>query len=126
VEIEELDVKGLTAGAVTGSFFATEKLLDRAFMRRLHDRLGSPALLASVPRRGLLLVAAFPDSSGVGLLAAFTESQARTSRSISGAMLLVNDGEVAGFLKIARPEPGADPAPPKKRGFFRRLFGRRN
>ena len=88
VELERVDVENVEMIAVSGSFYAAEKLLDRAFMRRLHGMLGAEILAASVPRRGLLLVvAANPeDPASLALLGAATEAESKTTRAISEAM----------------------------------------
>lgn len=110
VEIEHVEVDGLTMLAISGSFYAAEKLLDRAFMRQLHTRLGAEVLAASVPRRGLLfVVAADPaDPSNVALLAAAAEAESKTTRAISEAMLVIADGEVVGRVHIDRSDDSDD------------------
>lgn len=146
VAVETVEVEGASLIAVSGSFYAAEKLLDRAFMRGLHRRLGRDLLAASVPRRGLMFVAAVErsDKRELLVLQAATRHEAKTTRAVSEAILLVKDGEIAGHVVIG-PEPGGqddagasegaeadadadasdEPAPPKKPGWLRRLFGRK-
>jgi hypothetical protein len=127
VEIEEVDLGGFRVLAITNSFFATEKLLDQPFMRRLHARLGAPLLAASVPRRGLLLVtdAAPPDDAprAMAIFSALTEKESTTSRRISKAVLLVSEGAVVGYAQLGDSAPEEE-SPPKRRGFFKRLLGK--
>ncbi len=111
---------------VSGSFYAAEKLLDRDFMRSLHDDLGADLLAAAAPARGALLVGKITDEPEA--IARFTElarsrHRAAGARSISPAVMLVSDGRVAGYVR----GPGDhDPAAaPRKPGFLRRLFGRK-
>ena len=56
VEIFELDVDGLDVLVVTGGYYAAEKILDVAFMRQMHERLGSHLLAAGIPRKGVLML----------------------------------------------------------------------
>ncbi|HUJ62549.1 MAG TPA: hypothetical protein VLX92_28805, partial [Kofleriaceae bacterium] len=56
VQCDTLDVGEIPVIVVSGSFYAAEKLLDRAFMRALHDELGGELLVAATPTRGMLLV----------------------------------------------------------------------
>ncbi|HEY6040137.1 MAG TPA: hypothetical protein VIV58_37900, partial [Kofleriaceae bacterium] len=46
---------------VSGSFYAAEKVLDREFMRSLHDDLGADLIAAAAPARGCLLVGKITD-----------------------------------------------------------------
>ena len=115
---------------VSGSFYAAEKLLDRDFMRSLHDDLGADLLAAAAPARGCLLVGKITDEPEA--IARFTQL-ARTrhdqsgGRSISPAVMLVSDGRVAGYVRGPGDlDPRAPPPASEKRpGFLRRLFGRK-
>jgi hypothetical protein len=104
VEVEHVEVDSLTMLAISGSFYAAEKLLDRAFMRRLHAKLGADTLAAAVPRRGLLFVAAADpsDPSNIALLGAAAQAESKTTRAISDVMLVVSDGEVIGHVQIEK------------------------
>jgi hypothetical protein len=124
---------------VSGSFYAAEKLLDREFMRSLHDVLGADLLAAATPARGCLLVGRITDNPAA--IARFAElSHARYNdgrdRKISPAVMLVSDGRVAGYVRGPEDEPreddtqperrvGTTDEPDKKPGFLRRLFGRK-
>ncbi|HVV87714.1 MAG TPA: hypothetical protein VHE35_31960 [Kofleriaceae bacterium] len=167
VTTEEVDLEGVSMLAVSGSYYAAEKLLDRDFMRGLHRRLGHEILAASVPRRGLMFVTAVErsDKRELLVLQAATRHEAKTTRAISEAILLVKDGAVAGHVEISARRDGdyddaeagdgddggegeresssveapksasAAPAaaagakaadePPRKLGWFARLFGRK-
>ncbi|HTL33481.1 MAG TPA: hypothetical protein VL326_10165 [Kofleriaceae bacterium] len=143
VEIDELEVGGLPLAVVTGSFYAAEKLLDRAFMATLHPLLDAELLIAATPARGCLLVtAAVDDAPSLSKFAAIVRARHADAggRAISPAMLLVERGEVAGYVRgpgdpIVEPPPErvdrestrADtvPAAPKRSGFLRRLLGRK-
>jgi len=127
--------------AVTGSFYAAEKLLDRALMRRLHATLASDKLLAGVPGRGILLVT----SDGEGMRARFaalvcSKHEAAGGRAISPGVWIVEDGQVVGVTRETvqfRPDTApirAETAPERgdrdgledrPRGLLRRLFGRK-
>jgi hypothetical protein len=131
VEVQETG-DGEPVAVVTGSFFATEKLLDPVFMRAQARRLGADVLAVGVPRRGLMLVAPVTSPgmlSGMMTLVAHEYEQGG-SRAISPLLLVVQDGEVIG---LARPSEEPDdsekgeppPAVRKRPGFFARLFGRR-
>ena len=127
---------------VSGSFYAAEKLLDREFMRSLHDDLGADLLAAAAPARGCLLVGRITDNpAAIARFAELTRSRHDESggRSISPAVMLVSDGRVAGYVRGPEDEQQEDTAPqtkldrsqtepgsdPKKPGFLRRLFGRK-
>lgn len=155
VSTDDVEVEGVTLLAVSGSFYAAEKLLDRAFLRGLHRRLGHDILAASVPRRGLMFVTAVEraDKRELLVLQAATRHEGRTTRAISDAILLIKDGVIAGHVEISKrapgePGPGDDDAPgprgapdtddadnrgeaddagepPRKRSWFARWFGRR-
>jgi hypothetical protein len=146
VEIDELDVGGVQLAVVTGSFYAAEKLLDRAFMSTLHPLLDAELLIAATPARGCLLVtAAIDDAPSLARFAAIVRARHADagSRAISAAMLLVERGEVAGYVRgpgdptvetapdrperVDRESTRADtvPAAPKRSGFLRRLLGRK-
>ncbi len=93
--------------AVTGGFYAAEKLLDRALMRALHDELGAPALAAAVPARGELLVSGDADHPArLARFCAFARLRfdEAGSRQITLRVLRVEDGEVVSCLPEAEPE----------------------
>ena len=145
VTTEEVAVEGVRMLAVSGSYYAAEKLLDREFMRGLHRRLGHDILAATTPRRGLMFVTAVErdDKRELLVLQAATRHESKTTRSISEAILLVRDGVVAGHVEISpvaepadaavsapkvasRVEPGPPASePPRKLGWFARLFGKK-
>src|SRR4051812_12195824 len=131
VECDELDADGMTVILVTGSFYAAEKILDRDFMQTLHDDLDADLLIAATPARGCLLVTgAYDDPAGLARFASIVRARYANagSRAISPAMLLVQQGRVAGYVR----GPG-DPTsndltsaePPSGTGFLRRLLGRK-
>jgi hypothetical protein len=140
VQCEEIAIGDTPILVISGSFYAAEKLLDRAFMRSLHRTLAAELLAAATPARGCLLVAALVDEpvaiarfSGL----ARTRYDEAGGRSISPAVVLISDGRVAGYVRgpndEREPEPEtkrADTAPDapaekKRAGFLRRLFGRK-
>jgi hypothetical protein len=123
--------------AVTGSFYAAEKLLDRAFMQSLHRRLDSAILVASTPARGLLMVSvAHDEPAQLARFAALSRMRYDDAggRAISPAVLVISDGHAVGYVRASEPrdppETGrtrADTSPelPRVPGFFRRLLGRK-
>lgn len=127
VVVSEHEIAGMTFLSVGDSFFASEKLLDRAFMRELHERLDSDLLGAVVSRRHVLLVTGLSKAPlNAGLLARFAASELEThgGRGICPHTILVQDGLPVG-MALPNPSPSPpDDEPPKKRGFFARLFGR--
>ena len=130
VEVEELEVGDLRVLAVSGSFFATEKLLDPDFMAALHARLEAPLLAVGVPRRGLMFVtSAVQEARRIGILMAMVghEHDKGGGRAISRTVLLVQGGEARGVAVPGGDEPAApEPAPPERKpGFFKRLFGKK-
>jgi hypothetical protein len=132
VEIENLQLDGLSVRVITGSFYAAEKLLDRTFMRSMHDELGAAMLVAAVPARGLLVIA--PAHAERDLLARFIalvglHFEESGGRAISSSVMLVTEGRVAGFVQTEeRPvtePPQNDNKSDAKPGLLRRLFGRK-
>ena len=144
-EVQLDDVAGGDADAriivVSGSFYAAEKVLDREFMRSLHDDLGADLIAAAAPARGCLLVGKITDEPvSIARFAELARARydASGGRSISPAVLLVSDGRVAGYVR--GPEDH-DPTEPHERladrtpapasgtsfgrGLWRRLFGRK-
>jgi hypothetical protein len=115
--VESIDVGGRAVLIVSNGYYAAEKLLDVAFMRTLHERLGE-YIAAVVPRRGLLAAAGFVDTRSFAVLHDLAVRESSGSRRISDVVLLVRDGSVVG---IARP---SDAPPRKKPGWLGRLFGR--
>jgi len=140
VQCDEIEIGDTPIVVVSGSFYAAEKLLDRAFMRSLHRALAADLLAAATPARGCLLVAALVDEPAA--IARFS-GLARTrydeagGRSISPAVVLVSDGRVAGYVRgpgdedreaapqTKRAETSPEAPAEKKKGFLRRLFGRK-
>ena len=134
VEIENLQLEGLSVRVITGSFYAAEKLLDREFMRGMHAELDAPMLVAAVPARGLLVVAAAHTERDllarfIALVALHFEESG--GRAISSSVMLVTEGRVDGFVQTEEPaEPAVPPqndnrSEAKPPGLLRRLFGRK-
>src|SRR6185312_4152278 len=120
------------------NFYAAEKILDREFMQSLHRALGSELLAASTPARGCLLVTAdYHDNMSLARFSAIARARHEDGggRSISPAVLLVERGRVAGYVRgpsdpkeraePAAPPPDPIPSPPKRVGLLRRLLGRK-
>lgn len=131
VEIERLELGGIELLVVHGSYFAAEKILDVAFMRRLHDELGCELLAAAVPEKSRLLV-----TKGVAAPAALAGFLAvakgifdadEGGRQVSPTVFAIQDGAIVGVLSADGATAGtaASEPPPKKRGFWQRLFGKR-
>lgn len=147
VQCEEIEIAGLEIIMVSGNFYAAEKILDREFMKSLHDALGSDLLAASTPARGCLLVTAdFRDHAALARFSAIARARHEDGggRAISPAVLLVERGRVAGYVRGPgdpddRGEPAAMathaetpatraktvPEAPKRVGLWRRLLGRK-
>lgn len=105
--LERHQVAGTELLAVSGHYFAAEKLLDPDFMRHLGKLLDAPLLAVAVPRRGLLLAvnAQPPGGDEVGALtvlylSAAEEHREAGSRAISTTPLLVTDGRIVGAAQI--------------------------
>jgi hypothetical protein len=143
VQCEEIEIAGLTVIMVSGNFYAAEKILDREFMRSLHRELDSDLLAASTPARGCLLVTAdYHDNASLARFSAIARARHEDGggRAISPAVLLVERGRVAGYVRgpgdpAERPETTRAetasaraetvPSTPKRTGLWRRLLGRK-
>ncbi|MGE3765963.1 MAG: hypothetical protein AB7L94_27155, partial [Kofleriaceae bacterium] len=131
VDIEELHAEGMVILAVSGGFYAAEKLLDEAFMRSLHDELGAYMLAAATPARGLLLVTDAGESTHLSRFSQIAQLRYDDSggRAISPAVMLVTDGKVTGCITEERLDTNrlradTEPSSPR-RGILKRLLGRK-
>ena len=138
VQCEEIEIADLTVIMVSGNFYAAEKLLDRDFMQLLHRMLDSELLAASTPARGCLLVTAdYHDNASLARFAAVAHARHEDGggRAISPAVVLVEQGRVAGYVRgpgdpAERPETASSradtvPTVPRRVGLLRRLLGRK-
>jgi len=140
VELEVLRAGDLELMAASGSFYASEKILDEAFMRGLHARLGARLIAAAVPTRGLLIATSAEQAAAQ--LARFAELVASRfddggSRAISPTVLLLEHGAIVGFVHDERGDRAdtspvrADTSPDHpgggglRPGLLRRLLGRK-
>ncbi len=100
VEIGELldqAASQLRVIGVTGSFYAAEKLLDPTLLLRVHAMLDAERLLAGVPARGVLLVAADGDSARTRFATLVRDKhEAAGGRAISRGVWIVERGRVVG------------------------------
>ncbi|WNG24453.1 hypothetical protein F0U62_10825 [Cystobacter fuscus] len=119
VELEEFGVGRQRMLAVSGHYFAAEKVLDVPFLRAMHERLDSQVLLAAVPRKGLLLLtsALVEPPLAAGFIALCEEQYAsQDSAPISPTPLVIQDGVIRGFVQMrgeARlPTESAEPLRP--------------
>jgi hypothetical protein len=129
VPVEKMQVEDLVLLIAHDHFFACEKLLDAAFMKRCQDQLGAELLAAGLPNKGLLLLTGAAQPPAIlHKFAAICEGRHRAAPEplrLSPVPLLVQDGKVLGFLTRGDEPPPADPAgPARRRGFFSRLLGR--
>jgi hypothetical protein len=136
VELEEVRFGELQLVVVSGSFYAAEKILDKALVDRLHVRLRSDLLCAAVPTRGLLIVTtAHLEPAQMARLDALvtTRFEEAGGRAISPTIMLLRGGRIAGFVQderadraeTARVRAETAPETPKRSGILRRLFGRK-
>ncbi len=141
VQCEEIEIAGLTVIMVSGNFYAAEKLLDREFMQSLHEALDSELLAASTPARGCLLVTAdYHDNASLARFSAVARARHEDGggRAISPAVVLVERGRVAGYVRgpgdpdrtdavtdTATARADTVPSTPKRAGIWRRLLGRK-
>ena len=120
VSFERVDVSGLRLWIVHGSYFASEKILDMAFMQRMHREVGSQLMAAGIPEKGRLLLT----DAGVGpdLILGFMSvvrgiyEKNENGRQISPTVFLVSEGELTGVAKAGEAKPV------KKKGWLSRWF----
>ena len=118
VDVSEVEGPSQTVLAVSGHYFAAEKVLDAAFMRSMHERLHSPLLLAGVPRKGvLLLMSGLVAPEVVARFMGFCQQEHHNpaSEPISPTPLIIQDGAVRGFVRAdspSSPPPERPPEPP--------------
>jgi hypothetical protein len=103
VEISEIEGAETPVIVVHGSYYASEKLLDPAFLRTLHQRLGATLLLAAVPSKGQLwLTSAEAAPEHVGGFTAFVRARfqdAAPNERLSSEVMLVSDGRLSGVAR---------------------------
>jgi len=147
IELEAVphEIAGFELLVVGGHFYASEKILDEAFMKGLHRRLGSELLAAAVPHKGLLLVTdkvVPPVVAGIVAAARVLHDNSEGAPALSPLVFLLKDGKVIGHIESepTKAEGKAGPArpaspppkrsgPPRKRpeppqGLWSKLFGR--
>jgi hypothetical protein len=121
VDWVEGDLDGVHVAIVDGDWFASEKLLDEAFMRGVHEALDAECLAAGVPHRRCLVISSANDVDALARIVE-REHDGAGARRICRHVLLVRDGRVVSVA--GNREPPSEPTT-KPRGFFARLFGRR-
>jgi hypothetical protein len=93
----------------TDDFFAAERILEPESVLEAQRRLGASALLAAVPRRGLLALmdaAASPDAIAWFVLMVAREHFEGQSAPISPLVFRMSGGRIVGALPSA-PRPAA-------------------
>ncbi|MEM6989334.1 MAG: hypothetical protein AAF721_02515 [Myxococcota bacterium] len=122
VQVEKLDLDApIDLYVVHGDFYAAEKILDVSFMHTLHAQLGQELLAVSVPVKGRMFVTAGIQSpENLGRMMALTQGVFEGEpHPISPLVFGVMDGQVNAVIQAQR-----DDEPPKKKGLWRRLFGK--
>ncbi len=136
VQVEEVEAAGVPIVITAGSYYASEKILDREHMRAMAARLGSELLLASVPVKGMLFVAnAMTTPEAVEVFRTITNGQfqdAPPNQRVSSELILVSrEGDVVGVARATTSEdedlPPAvvdeEAAEAPAKSFWARLFG---
>jgi hypothetical protein len=117
LEAVQHDIGGVEVLVVSGHFYASEKILDEAFMNGLHERLGSELLGAAIPHKGVLLVTRHvvpPLVLGFAALAAALHENTQGAPPLSPVVFLVKDGKVVGHIERKPEAPSAEPARPRR------------
>ena len=121
VEVERIALESITFWHVYGDFFAAEKVLDVAFMNRMHAELGAEAIAAAIPEKGhLFLTNAVAQPETIRAFMAVAQGAYERNdggRQVSPTVFLVLKGAVVGVASVSSEEEA-----PKKKGLFSRLF----
>jgi hypothetical protein len=128
VQVQEIHETEGKLFVVSGSYFASEKLLDGDFLRGMHERLQSPLLVAGVPRKGLLFIGDVRSPQLMsGLMAILAAEHGKdASEPISPTPLIISEGKICGVVRAVEEQeepPAAAPQEAPRRGFFSRLLG---
>ena len=98
---EEQEIAGLKFLVVSDHYYASEKILDRAFMQSLHRRLDAELLTAAIPHKGVLVVSRDvvpPFVVGIKTMAETLHAGADGGTALSPLVFLLKDGEVVGHI----------------------------
>jgi hypothetical protein len=124
VQVQRVALEPLTFWVIQGSYFATEKILDQAFLNTLHTRLEAQLLAAAVPTKGQLLVtSAIAGPEKIMAFMAIAKGiyeKNEGGRQLSPTVFLVSEGKVTGVATVR--SEGDEPKKEEKKGFFKRLF----
>lgn len=123
VSIEKIELPTVTFWVAHGSYFAAEKILDRAFLAGMHATMGE-LLAAAVPEKGrLLLTSAVADADAIAGFMAVARGiydKNEAGRRLSPTVFLISDGNIVGVAQASPPEPpprlGMEPG--KKKSWF--------
>lgn len=123
VEIEKLDLGiEMDLYVVHGDFYAAEKILDEAFMHRMHALIGQELLAVAIPVKSRMFVTAgaqAPDNLA-RIIALAQGVFEREPHPITPKVFGVMNGKVSAIVQASG---GPSPEPKKKKGFWARLFG---
>lgn len=123
VEVEKLDLGiEMDLYVVHGHFYAAEKILDEAFMHRMHALLRQELLAVAVPVKSRMFITAgiqAPDNLA-RLMALAQSVYEKEAHPISPRVFGVMGGKVSAMIQPSGDEPA--PEPTKKKGFWSRLF----
>lgn len=130
--VHEVDMGGFKMLVCTGDYYTCEKILDPEFMQSLQHRLGAALLAVALPRKGTMYVTSGLQPTEVlgkfELVAAMKYGEQEQAPPLSKTIFTVQDGQLAGIIRISREATGTPPASPKneqKPGFFGKLFGKK-
>ena len=122
VEIEKLDLGvEMDLYLVHGDFYAAEKILDEAFMHRMHAQLGQEMLAVAIPVKSRMFITAGAQApENLARLIALAEGVfEKEPHPITPKVFGVMNGKVSAVVQATG---GPSPAPKKKKGFWARLF----
>lgn len=123
VEIEKLDMGiEMDLYVVHGDFYAAEKILDEAFMHRMHATIGQELLAVAIPVKSRMFVTAGAQApENLARIIALAQGVFdQEPHPITPKVFGVMNGKVSAVVQASG---GPPPKPKKKKGFWARLFG---
>ena len=129
IPVTDFDASGFAITIVSGNYYATEKILDKDFMKQIQKKYDYNMLAVSLPRKGTMFITnGILQPEYMQNFMAFTAmkfGENEKTKPISKTVFIVQDGEISGIIQPGSKNNSKKSLSEEKKSFWNKLFGKK-